>query len=56
MDEINAGMARVFELGMGRPVVGAVFVGLNSAPAAHTETISRVSGKPGRVVIDVSGE
>jgi hypothetical protein len=52
--EIDAAMQAVFALGLGRPVVGKVFSGLASAPEAHVETISRASGLPGRVVVDVS--
>jgi hypothetical protein len=54
--EIDAAMQAVFALGLGRPVVGKVFFGLASAPDAHAETISRASGLPGRVVVDVSEE
>ena len=51
LKEIHTGVRTAFELTGSKPLVGSVFHGLQSAPAAHTETIARLGGKPGRVVV-----
>lgn len=55
-EEIQAGLERAFSLVPQKPIVGATFTGLASAPLAHTEVISRASGLPGRVVVVVEEE
>jgi hypothetical protein len=56
MAEMHAAVASLFRATTSRPSVGATFVRLEDAVAAHTEVIARASGKPGRVVVALADD